>query len=64
MTVATKKGSYRRKSKGGKAGQIRRCLGPGPEHTFRSPDPAMIRICNACKKKTAGLYYKSAEEIH
>lgn len=48
----------------GPAGIVRRCLGPGYEHTFRSPDPVNIRVCNACKKK---LYrdrvYCPVEEI-
>lgn len=35
----------------GKPGVMRRCLGPGREHLFRSPDPMAVRICNACKKK-------------
>lgn len=30
-----------------------RCLGPGPEHTFLSTDPARNRICPACARKLA-----------
>lgn len=28
-----------------------RCLGPGPEHRWVSPDPARHRICPKCQKK-------------
>lgn len=28
-----------------------RCLGPGEEHTFDSPDPTHIRVCPDCRKK-------------
>lgn len=27
-----------------------RCLGPGEEHRFFSPDPTKIRICPECTK--------------
>ncbi len=30
-----------------------RCLGPGPEHFFRSLDPTRVRICNRCQKRLA-----------
>lgn len=26
-----------------------RCLGPGKEHTFNSPDPTRVRLCWRCK---------------
>lgn len=28
-----------------------RCLGPGPEHQFWSPDPRKWRICRSCRPK-------------
>jgi hypothetical protein len=27
-----------------------RCLGPGEEHTFLSPDPVNRRVCERCAK--------------
>jgi len=33
---------------------VRRCLGPGKEHSFRSTGPAH-RICAACAQRMAGL---------
>lgn len=32
-----------------------RCLGPGKEHTFQSPDPKTHRICKTCRDKIANL---------
>jgi len=50
----------------GKPGTMRRCLGIGAEHSFRSPDPSAIRICNACKRKLYKdrVYFNPVEEIH
>ncbi len=65
MIVAKQKGVYKRSRKkpGMTTGTVRRCLGPGNEHVFRSPDPVAIRICNACKKKTSGIYHLTVEEV-
>ena len=32
-----------------------RCLGPGGEHTFRSPDPKRVRVCWACRVRLARM---------
>ena len=32
-----------------------RCLGPGDEHTFRSLDPKMNRVCPKCAARIAAL---------
>lgn len=37
---------HRQKAAAGKV--LVRCLGPGPEHTFPSPDPVRIRVCPRC----------------
>lgn len=31
--------------------ELVRCLGPGKEHYFRSPDKARIRICRKCQAR-------------
>lgn len=32
-----------------------RCLGPGDEHTFRSVDPKVNRMCSKCAAKIAAM---------
>lgn len=41
-----------------------RCLGPGREHTFLSPDPRHVRVCDACQKKrpVSASYYPTARD--
>lgn len=34
---------------------VRRCLGPGEEHTFFSNDMTNNKICCACKRKIAEI---------
>jgi hypothetical protein len=35
-----------------KDGKTVRCLGPGPEHTFVSPNPCYVRLCWRCRNAT------------
>lgn len=32
-----------------------RCLGPGPEHRFRSPEVTLVRVCKACREKMSAM---------
>jgi len=34
-----------------------RCLGPGPEHTFCSPDPSRVRVCQRCRDRLDRQHY-------
>lgn len=39
-----------------------RCLGPGAEHTFASPDPVRVRVCKACRQKLDARGQSSYDE--
>jgi hypothetical protein len=32
-----------------------RCLGPGREHEFLSPDPVRCRVCDECRRKQRAM---------
>lgn len=32
-----------------------RCLGPGPEHRWVSPDPVRLRVCPRCRDRVAQM---------
>ena len=44
--------------------RVVRCLGPGREHTFRSPDPAHRRLCARCTlavERVGAAEYRATE---
>ena len=45
--------SYRPRTGGGT--EVR-CLGPGPEHRFLSPDPCRVRVCERCRQDVYGQH--------